>query len=124
MAKKYIPEKITNENINDEEIQWIVTVPAIWSEKAKKKMKNWMVEAALIDKQIIDQCVIVYEPDCASLSMQKQYFKDIAKINRTHSVSQSLGTNIIFNPCDDIDSEEDEKAFKSAKKKINFNKKK
>eukprot|EP01084_Bolivina_argentea_P070888 128902_1 len=54
MAKKYIPEKITNENINDEEIQWIVTVPAIWSEKAKKKMKNWKIEATLIDKQIID----------------------------------------------------------------------
>eukprot|EP01084_Bolivina_argentea_P070889 128903_1 len=54
MAKDYIPQKITNENINDEEIQWIVTVPAIWSEKAKKKMKNWKIEATLIDKQIID----------------------------------------------------------------------
>ena len=48
-------------------IQWIVTVPAIWNDKAKYKMKKWMIEAGLIErdekKRPKDQCRIVYEPD-------------------------------------------------------------
>ncbi len=38
----------------EEKIQWIVTVPAIWSDEAKEKMKTWIIK-----------CIIVYEPDSA-----------------------------------------------------------
>eukprot|EP01084_Bolivina_argentea_P309977 536238_1 len=40
IALEYM-DKITNneESIDDSEIQWIMTVPAIWSEKAKYQMK-------------------------------------------------------------------------------------
>ena len=45
------------------QVQWILTVPAIWSDKAKAKMKKWAKLAG------IDALKIVYEPDCAALSI-------------------------------------------------------
>ena len=57
--------------VNDlERIQWVLTVPAIWSDKAKYKMELWAHKAGLIRKDIKDHIRIVYEPDCASISCQ------------------------------------------------------
>eukprot|EP01083_Nonionella_stella_P114023 336738_1 len=44
-----------------EQIQWIVTVPAIWSNKAKHMMKQWIIKAGLVDANDRTQCKIVYE---------------------------------------------------------------
>ena len=49
------------DEIMDDEIQWILTVPAIWSESAKNKMKDWIIKAGLVDATIKNQCIIVYE---------------------------------------------------------------
>eukprot|EP01084_Bolivina_argentea_P029607 54968_1 len=68
-AKEFVPRNVTQEIIHDDEIQWIVTVPAIWSQNAQNNMKQWITEAGLVNKYILNQCVIVYEPDCASLSI-------------------------------------------------------
>ena len=54
------------------DIQWIVTVPAIWDDIAKNKMITWIQMAGLTDKNIQDHCLLKYEPDCASLSLQYQ----------------------------------------------------
>ena len=32
-------------------------------------MKQWTIKAGLVDRDISNQCKIVYEPDCASLSI-------------------------------------------------------
>eukprot|EP01084_Bolivina_argentea_P169678 294120_1 len=40
------------------------------------QMKKWVFKAGLADEYIKDQCVIVYEPDAASLQLQKEYFKN------------------------------------------------
>eukprot|EP00484_Ammonia_sp_Unknown_P018486 CAMPEP_0197039208 /NCGR_PEP_ID=MMETSP1384-20130603/16028_1 /TAXON_ID=29189 /ORGANISM="Ammonia sp." /LENGTH=647 /DNA_ID=CAMNT_0042469763 /DNA_START=43 /DNA_END=1986 /DNA_ORIENTATION=+ len=53
-----------------DEIQWIITVPAIWNDHAKDKMKEWAIKAGLVNPKIDNQCKIVYEPDSASLAMQ------------------------------------------------------
>eukprot|EP01083_Nonionella_stella_P018951 52725_1 len=74
-AKAFLP-LIVHEAITDDEIQWIVTVPAIWSQKAKNNMREWIIKAGLVKKNILNQCVIVYEPDCASLSIQRQFYKE------------------------------------------------
>eukprot|EP01083_Nonionella_stella_P018205 50835_1 len=71
IAMEYM-HKITNEDIKSQEIQWIVTVPSIWSERAKSKMETWIINAELVDPMIKDQCLIVYEPDCAALSIFEQ----------------------------------------------------
>eukprot|EP01083_Nonionella_stella_P317989 1160195_1 len=59
-------------NVDDgwTEIQYFLTVPAIWSDKAKDKMVQWATQAGLITGKIPNQLRIVYEPDCASLSIQ------------------------------------------------------
>ena len=67
-AKRFLKKKKIK-NIKDHEIQWIITVPAIWNDEAKELMKQWTIKAGLVDKDITNQCKIVYEPDCASLSI-------------------------------------------------------
>eukprot|EP01083_Nonionella_stella_P098609 277341_1 len=52
------------------DIQWILTVPAIWSDRAKYKMEVWALQSKLINKNIYNHLRIVYEPDCASISCQ------------------------------------------------------
>eukprot|EP01083_Nonionella_stella_P267723 904519_1 len=91
LAKEYIPKNITKKPIHDDEIQWLLTVPAIWSEAAKDKMRTWIIKAGLVNEKILNQCVIVYEPDCASLAIQKHYFKNLSKRSQS----------IIWNPTDD-----------------------
>jgi len=68
-AKNGISKTLDKDNpIKD--IQWILTVPAIWSERAKHKMERWAQQAGLIDRNIFKHLRIVYEPDCASISCQ------------------------------------------------------
>eukprot|EP01084_Bolivina_argentea_P095193 171158_1 len=63
------------------DIQWILTVPAIWSDKAKEQMKQWAIKAGLINNKISNQLKIVYEPDCASLSIQTAILNNLNKNN-------------------------------------------
>eukprot|EP01084_Bolivina_argentea_P283972 486512_1 len=76
---KKLFKKNTNPNLQDHEIQWIVTVPAIWNDSAKYKMTCWAVSAGLVDENIPNQLVIRYEPDCASLSLQYEMYSQEAK---------------------------------------------
>ena len=76
LSKEYL-HKITSDEIDDDEIQWILTVPAIWSENAKNKMKEWIIKAGLVDATIKNQCIIVYEPDCAALALKQQLINNL-----------------------------------------------
>eukprot|EP01084_Bolivina_argentea_P020120 37435_1 len=44
--------------VKDNEIQWIITVPTIWNDEAKHKMKQWAIKSGLIDANIPNQCKI------------------------------------------------------------------
>ncbi|KAL3878936.1 hypothetical protein ACJMK2_031260 [Sinanodonta woodiana] len=46
-----------------EDIQWVLTVPAIWNDKARQFMREAAVEAGINDKQLL----IALEPEAASL---------------------------------------------------------
>ena len=67
LVTKYINEqaKLT---VNGE-LQWVISVPAIWNDDAKDKMNQWARRAGLIKRNIPNQCHIVYESDCAVLGM-------------------------------------------------------
>ena len=43
-------------------------------------MRQWAIDAGLIDVNIHDQCKIVYEPDCASLAIQYEINRDKAAV--------------------------------------------
>ena len=95
-------------NIKDDEIQWIITVPAIWNDEAKYRMRQWTIDAGLVNPEIDNQCKIVYEPDCASLSIQ-------------HHIQQSK--RIVSNVTDDKDNDNDDhKTMENNKSTTNFTK--
>eukprot|EP01083_Nonionella_stella_P176968 620685_1 len=71
IALEYVT-KITQQTFQSDEIQWILTVPAIWDERAKSNMKTWIIAAGLVNEAIINQCLIVYEPDCAALAIREE----------------------------------------------------
>eukprot|EP01084_Bolivina_argentea_P092332 166119_1 len=74
-AKRFLKKKKIR-NILDCEIQWIITVPAIWNDSAKDLMRQWTIKSGLVlPEQASTQCKIVYEPDCASLSILRHIGK-------------------------------------------------
>merc|ERR1712154_711978 len=85
--KFFTKNKLQISNVDD--IQWILTVPAIWSEKAKYKMEQWAHRAGLINKEIPNHLKIVYEPDCASLSIQYEIQKLKSKQEKKLSIMKA-----------------------------------
>ncbi len=52
------------------DIRWVVTVPAIWSDKAKNFMKYCAAQGGLISEgiqHVKDHLIIAYEVDCAAM---------------------------------------------------------
>ncbi len=62
-----------NVDITDpKEVKWVLTVPAIWSDRAKDIMRTWAGQAGICEKSIQDHLIIAYEPECASISIQHE----------------------------------------------------
>ena len=84
-CKRYL--KKNKIKVFDREIEWILTVPSIWNEKAKYKLKQWAEKANLFKYH--DQCKIVYEPDAASIFIQHElYYRYIKAIKIKHKKQQ------------------------------------
>lgn len=62
--------------LSPEDVTWVITVPAIWSEGAKAFMRQAAIETTLvIDKQLY----IALEPEVASLYCRKTYHQEQSK---------------------------------------------
>ncbi|XP_077998556.1 heat shock 70 kDa protein 12A-like [Glandiceps talaboti] len=64
------------ERLPPEKIQWVLTVPAIWTSSAKKFMREAAYEAGLVSKDASDQLIIALEPEAASLNCRKRSMRD------------------------------------------------
>ncbi|ETO03444.1 hypothetical protein RFI_33963, partial [Reticulomyxa filosa] len=53
----------------EENIQWVLTVPAIWDETAKGLMRQWAQQAKIWSPSTPSQLIIALEPECASIAM-------------------------------------------------------
>ncbi|RWS04957.1 heat shock 70 kDa protein 12A-like protein [Dinothrombium tinctorium] len=51
----------------DEDVRWVVTVPAIWKQPAKQFMRNAAYEAGMASPQQPEQLLIALEPEAASI---------------------------------------------------------
>lgn len=51
----------------DEDVRWVITVPAIWRSSAKQLMRQAAYEAGLGSDRIPQQILIALEPEAASL---------------------------------------------------------
>ena len=79
LKKEFKKSKISVKIDSIKDIQWIVTIPAIWDDIAKNKMITWIGKAGLTIKEIKDHCLLKYEPDCASLSLQHELTDETKK---------------------------------------------
>ncbi|KAL3862532.1 hypothetical protein ACJMK2_008492 [Sinanodonta woodiana] len=61
--QKELASKLTSKISYEEEIQWVITVPAIWNDKARQFMSEAAVQAGIRN----DQLLIALEPEAASL---------------------------------------------------------
>lgn len=68
---------------------------AIWSEKAKNQMIRWAIKAGLIrgdvdddsfNMKIRNQIQIVYEPDCAALSIQHAVYREMVMESKSNQM--------------------------------------
>ena len=73
---------------------------AIWSDKAKDQMVRWAIKAGLIsgdldgdsfEMKIPNQMQIVYEPDCAALSIQHAIYRSMKKQKSPRTKKKSPG---------------------------------
>ena len=51
----------------DEDVRWVITVPAIWRSSAKQLMRQAAYEAGLGSDRLPQQILIALEPEAASL---------------------------------------------------------
>ena len=92
--------------MKDPDIQWILTVPAIWNDSAKQQMKEWAIAAELVSPHIKNQLKIVFEPDCASLAIQHK----IAKAKKKNISNSSSKNHHKKNSHHDNDNKEDDES--------------
>merc|ERR1719474_244039 len=104
LAERMLTVKMI-EGIENKNIQWIITGPAIWNDAAKYKMRSWAIESGLVDPEIPNQCKIVYEPDCASIAVQHEIKE---RRERQKLSLLSAASNPITDDVDDDDDDEDD----------------
>ncbi|ETO31419.1 hypothetical protein RFI_05700 [Reticulomyxa filosa] len=70
-CKQIVNNYLTKNNleVDEKHVQWIITVPAIWSDQSKGLMMDWAQKANLYHPSIDNQLVIAFEPECASMSI-------------------------------------------------------
>ncbi len=67
--------------IRDNDIKWVVTVPAIWEESAKSTMMNACIKANIVNKNTDKSLFFALEPEAASIycsrnkEIDQNYFK-------------------------------------------------
>ncbi|NXS31071.1 HS12B protein, partial [Pomatostomus ruficeps] len=66
-ALKKIKEACFQTTYNQEDITWVLTVPAIWSAAAKQFMRLAAKEAGIVSHMLSDNLIIALEPEAASL---------------------------------------------------------
>ncbi|KAI7894680.1 uncharacterized protein EV154DRAFT_560047 [Mucor mucedo] len=76
-------------------IKYVMTVPAMWNSVARNSMVQAAVEATLIEKNEVDQLLIISEPEAAALFCMKrktEYFeKEDEKLNDTNFIVCDAG---------------------------------
>ena len=60
-AQKYF-KKLKIGKLKEDEIQWILTVPAIWNDVAKNQMREWAIASGLVSRAVDNQLKVAPSP--------------------------------------------------------------
>jgi len=77
--KDHVLEELSDQSatrIMEEDIQWVLTVPAIWKAPAKQFMRTAAYEAGLTSLHSPDRLLIALEPEAASIYCRKLRLRD------------------------------------------------
>lgn len=77
--KDHVLDELSDQSatkILEEDIQWVLTVPAIWKAPAKQFMRTAAYEAGLITPHTPDRLLIALEPEAASIYCRKLRLRD------------------------------------------------
>ncbi|MBM6388167.1 MAG: hypothetical protein JSY10_30205 [Paenibacillus sp.] len=58
---------------NEPKIQFVLTVPSIWSTSTREKMGQIAIKATIIKEDELDDLLIISEPEAAALFCEKKY---------------------------------------------------
>eukprot|EP01084_Bolivina_argentea_P309903 536092_1 len=62
-------EQLNPKLVSNEDIQWILLMPAVCSQSTKDITRKWMNMAGLGNDKILDQCIVINEAECLALSL-------------------------------------------------------
>ncbi|XP_006820024.1 heat shock 70 kDa protein 12A-like, partial [Saccoglossus kowalevskii] len=65
------------DRIENEDIRWVITVPAIWKQPAKQFMREAAYKAGISSKAFPEQLLIALEPEAASIYIRKMKLHEI-----------------------------------------------
>ncbi|KAK3094819.1 hypothetical protein FSP39_006636 [Pinctada imbricata] len=93
--------------IINEDVRWVISVPAIWKASAKQFMRQAAYEAGLISPDCPDQLVIALEPEAASIYCRKlrihQLVPDVVIERPLQSPSRSSPEPMNMSPaCEEV----------------------
>lgn len=90
-ALKVICQRTGDLQFNVNDIQWVLTVPAIWTPVAKQFMREAAYEAGLGSSKNSEQIMIALEPEAAAISCLEKNLSDFKSEAGTSSLSCILG---------------------------------
>lgn len=90
-ALKVICQRTGDVQFNVNDIQWVLTVPAIWTPVAKQFMREAAYEAGLGSSKNPEQIMIALEPEAAAISCLEKNLSDFKSEAGTSSLSCILG---------------------------------
>ncbi|XP_066931035.1 heat shock 70 kDa protein 12A-like [Clytia hemisphaerica] len=77
--KQHVLEELSDQStakLSEEDITWVVTVPAIWRQPAKQFMRTAAYEAGIASLSHPDRLLIALEPEAASIFCRKLRIRD------------------------------------------------
>ncbi|XP_068760050.1 heat shock 70 kDa protein 12A-like isoform X2 [Montipora capricornis] len=89
-ALKVIGQRTGDDQFNVNDIQWVLTVPAIWTPVAKQFMREAAYEAGLGSSKNPEQIMIALEPEAAAISCLEKNLSDFKSEAGTSSLSGIL----------------------------------
>lgn len=78
------------------DVQWVVTVPAIWEPTAKEFMREAAYKAGLASPDDPDQLLIALEPEAASFYCRTLQMKDFLGETGDESVNEGLASYVVI----------------------------
>ncbi|XP_035689275.1 heat shock 70 kDa protein 12A-like [Branchiostoma floridae] len=83
----------TDVNFTTDDIQWVLTVPAIWQPSARQFMRDAAYKANLLSPANPDQLIIALEPEAASLWCRQRQLVEFAEEKGEALVRDAIARN-------------------------------